>query len=700
MGRGKCIFLCSDWGRYLFNCPESTGRIMRLVPNFKIGRLQDVFITRQTWHNVGGIPGLGLTLKQAGVKKLTVHGFDSVATIFKATNCIYDGVPPVEIVQNHYTVDKFEDESICVKYVPLQGKQKSGNRFHDEKIAAQSSNELTVAYICDLKQRRGKMNIAKCTRMGVPLGPMLGKLQKGESVILADGRHIKPEDVMDDPHPSTCFALVDITDECMLKSLLECDEFDRFSNERKHESDESRSLDLLIHFSNAKIFESSDYIKWMRKFGQSTRHLVLNESSPPFAHNKGIHTLQLQMNHVLPQGFPLLTCHSLSHSNVPQNLNNQIIKAEPFLTYHLRPHTKFARDLELQLINDDVIVAHDPIKSLYEENDDFEKTLNTYKQKAIEAMSVEDDDANLDIQSGDFPEIVFLGTSSAVSTKYRNVSAILARLNNYHSILMDCGEGACQQFYEYFDSNRLDRELTNIKFIFISHLHADHQMGLFSILSRRKEAFEKLNLNYEPVFIVGPADLFKIHFLYSKYIDDVMPLAKRVPSNGEAHLTENSLREIRGRLHLRSLNVVKVMHPKSAYGLIFTTSKGYKVVYSGDTLESTRLINAGRDADLLIHEATLDDSRVADAKTKYHCTIGQAIDVCRKMRAKFSILTHISGRYPTMPLATDEQIEQCGDDMCFAFDFMRFTPKYVEMIFKKLSETSICFFFTIYLQNL
>jgi len=52
--------------------------------------------------------------------------------------------------------------------------------------------------------------------------------------------------------------------------------------------------------------------------------------------------------------------------------------------------------------------------------------------------------------------------------------------------------------------------------------------------------------------------------------------------------------------------------------------------FSGDTTPSNRLVRAGTNATLLIHEATMGDDEVEMAKSKKHSTFGQAVDVGRK----------------------------------------------------------------------
>jgi ribonuclease Z len=52
--------------------------------------------------------------------------------------------------------------------------------------------------------------------------------------------------------------------------------------------------------------------------------------------------------------------------------------------------------------------------------------------------------------------------------------------------------------------------------------------------------------------------------------------------------------------------------------------------YSGDTMPSDTLAQAGEGATLLIHEATMGDDQVEMASAKAHSTISQAINVAKR----------------------------------------------------------------------
>ena len=106
---------------------------------------------------------------------------------------------------------------------------------------------------------------------------------------------------------------------------------------------------------------------------------------------------------------------------------------------------------------------------------------------------------------------------------------------------------------------------------------------------------------------------------------------------------------------MSGLKCVPVIHCSDAWGFVIehggvtssatTTPRPWSIVYSGDTRPCDALIAAGQNATVLIHEATFDDDRMADAVAKRHSTRCEALSVAERMGAYRTILTHLSQRY-------------------------------------------------------
>eukprot|EP00916_Digyalum_oweni_P013207 GHVL01021699.1.p1 GENE.GHVL01021699.1~~GHVL01021699.1.p1 ORF type:complete len:125 (+),score=32.69 GHVL01021699.1:201-575(+) len=98
------------------------------------------------------------------------------------------------------------------------------------------------------------------------------------------------------------------------------------------------------------------------------------------------------------------------------------------------------------------------------------------------------------------------------------------------------------------------------------------------------------------------------------------------------------------------------------------------IVYSGDTRPCVRLAEAANSCEVLIHEATLDDSLQQEAETKKHSTWSEAINIGKMSGAKNLILTHFSQRYPKAP-----QLDM-SNNIIFALDLMEIPIAAIEYL--------------------
>jgi ribonuclease Z len=86
---------------------------------------------------------------------------------------------------------------------------------------------------------------------------------------------------------------------------------------------------------------------------------------------------------------------------------------------------------------------------------------------------------------GDDITVTTLGTGSAIPSKYRNVSATHLDIPGVGGILLDCGEGSMGQLRRRFGPEGTRKVLEELRMIYISHMHADHHLGLHSILREK-----------------------------------------------------------------------------------------------------------------------------------------------------------------------------------------------------------------------
>ncbi|MBC7826066.1 MAG: ribonuclease Z [Candidatus Parcubacteria bacterium] len=272
-------------------------------------------------------------------------------------------------------------------------------------------------------------------------------------------------------------------------------------------------------------------------------------------------------------------------------------------------------------------------------------------------------------------QITFLGTSSGVPTRSRNVSAVALRLPQRAEVwLFDCGEGTQHQLL------RSDLRVSQIRRIFVTHMHGDHTFGLMGLL-----ASCGLAGNPERIDIYGPPDLdeylracsrySQTHFSYPVKVHTVKPgvvfedeefsvscapLKHRVPAFGyriterdrPGHFDVEKAKALgipSGPLYgqLKRGEWVTLPDGQKINGaeLCGQIEVGRKVVYCTDTVYCENAIELAHDADVLIHEATFAHQDAELAYQRLHSTSTMAAQVALTAHVKQLIMTHFSPRY-------------------------------------------------------
>ncbi|XP_021342702.1 zinc phosphodiesterase ELAC protein 1-like isoform X1 [Mizuhopecten yessoensis] len=92
----------------------------------------------------------------------------------------------------------------------------------------------------------------------------------------------------------------------------------------------------------------------------------------------------------------------------------------------------------------------------------------------------------------------------------------------------------------------------------------------------------------------------------------------------------------------------EIIKPEEAMG---PPRPGRKVIIMGDSCDSSELYKLGHDADVLVHEATLENELKDSAIEKGHSTPNMAAKLASELKVKQLVLTHFSQRYK--PLAAE-----------------------------------------------
>jgi ribonuclease Z len=169
--------------RLLFDCGEGTQRQL-LRSSIGLVDLDEIYVTHFHADHYLGLPGMLKTfsLRMREVP-LTVFGPPGLRDLFGALGRIVGRVTyPVELVEvEPGGVLERDGYEICV--FPVQ-----------HGVAA-------VGYAVVEAERPGRFDDAAADALGVPFGPERGLLQRGEPVTLADGRVIRPEQLVGEPRP-------------------------------------------------------------------------------------------------------------------------------------------------------------------------------------------------------------------------------------------------------------------------------------------------------------------------------------------------------------------------------------------------------------------------------------------------------------------------------------------------------------------
>jgi ribonuclease Z len=272
--------------------------------------------------------------------------------------------------------------------------------------------------------------------------------------------------------------------------------------------------------------------------------------------------------------------------------------------------------------------------------------------------------------------LLFLGTGCATPSKYRNVSCILYESRKMVALL-DCGEDTLHQIHRaYGNFDTLDR----LRIIFLSHSHADHVLGIISVLKKVRHEVT--------VFAPSVLRAFLEHFGFENLNFIETDGAKDLERRFYATLAEQNISDIT-EYFLRynigcEIKICGVPHCPDSCGIRILDDENI-ISYSGDTRPSTLFALMSNEADVMMHEATFTDDQAERAEKTAHSTVDDAIKIYRLSRSKTLLLTHFSQRYPK-GFAPDHSYIPCVDLLRYRIGETAFPHKRISEFYAELED--------------
>jgi len=163
----------------LFDCGEGTQRQIQKSKNSYM-QISKIFISHFHGDHFLGLPGLIQTMQLNDREKpLHIYGPKGMDKLLNQLLTLGYFRPNYEILSHELKEqDVIDFDGYKIKAIEVE------------------HGVPTLAYSLEENKRPGKFDKPKALKLGIPEGPLFNKLQKGEKIILKNGKEIKPDQIL------------------------------------------------------------------------------------------------------------------------------------------------------------------------------------------------------------------------------------------------------------------------------------------------------------------------------------------------------------------------------------------------------------------------------------------------------------------------------------------------------------------------
>ncbi|MBI4360603.1 ribonuclease Z [Candidatus Micrarchaeota archaeon] len=276
--------------------------------------------------------------------------------------------------------------------------------------------------------------------------------------------------------------------------------------------------------------------------------------------------------------------------------------------------------------------------------------------------------------------LVCLGTSASTPTSRHVPSHFAVKFGGV--FLLDCAEGCQRQMMKF------GVPYGSLSGVFLTHLHADHVLGLPGVIQTLNLADRKAVL---PIF--GPAGtrdfvetlldlpslrakfpvtvtemphtqtasclkttLFEVRSFPVQHSSKAVGYVMEEAEKTKFHEDQAKSKGIQGRLftQIQEMGELTVKGKKIRLEDVTFKQAGKKLAFTGDTQACRSTQENAENADVLVHDCTFLEEHKDLADQTKHATALSAATLAKKAHVKKLILTHLGNRYANRNVLLDE----------------------------------------------